>query len=269
MDRRFLQLAFAGIFALTLLSEHAADAHTSTRAQKCVAAKLNLTGKKILALAVCEARAARDGIAVRPSCEAKAKATFMLAWARAEARAKGNCITIGDAGAIESTVDQLHVELKAALGSGNASKCRTAAKFKAVGRDGACKLRCSAKGARDRLPPRDPTIVACLTTCNVKLGAAFTKTPPDCPSRGNGSGTTVDTRIDMFVMMFRTVWRRSRRRPRLALGTRRARPVFRATLRAGRMLHVVQGYAVSMGDAIAPSGLSKYRVLRIVDAGEG
>ena len=68
---------------------HAALSTASRRAVKCAEAKLRAVRKKVNAKLTCQANAVRKLTPVNPLCIANAEATFLTAFARAEA--KGGC----------------------------------------------------------------------------------------------------------------------------------------------------------------------------------
>jgi hypothetical protein len=82
-------------------------------ASRCAAAKLKATGKKAKTKLGCHAKAAKQGGAADPACLGKAEARFTAAFAKAEARPP--CLTSGDAGAVEDSVDGLVNDAVAAL----------------------------------------------------------------------------------------------------------------------------------------------------------
>ena len=85
-------------------------------AQKCAAAKRRLVGKKIAALTTCDAMAVAKGVAVDPTCAAKATTRFVTAWGKVEKAAGGACITRDDATTIGAIVDAHDADLETALG---------------------------------------------------------------------------------------------------------------------------------------------------------
>src|SRR6185369_8476563 len=87
----------------------------TTAANRCAGSKLKATGKKAKAKLGCHATATRKGVAVDPQCLAKAEARFASTFSATEAH--GPCLTTGDAGAIESGVDDLVNDVVAALPS--------------------------------------------------------------------------------------------------------------------------------------------------------
>jgi hypothetical protein len=170
----------------------------ATPGQKCAAAKRKLAGKKIAALTVCDAKAAAKGTTVDPGCVSKAKAAFMTGWSAIEG--KGGCFTTGDEASIENKVDAHQTDLESTLKvtGTTPSKC-TAAKFKAAGKKGACKLGCSAKAALTGLPLSDPTVMASLTACSMKFSAGFTAAEKKGDCRTTGDAGTIEGEVDAFV----------------------------------------------------------------------
>jgi hypothetical protein len=85
----------------------------ATTANRCAAIKLKATGKKAKTKLGCHGKAARRGVAVDPSCLAKAEARFAALFAAADG--DPTCFTTNDAGAIETRVDQLVADVVTAL----------------------------------------------------------------------------------------------------------------------------------------------------------
>jgi hypothetical protein len=92
-------------------------------ANRCVGTKLQASGKKAKTKLGCHAKATRKGLAVDPQCLAKAEARFAGTFSSAEAH--GPCLTTGDAGAIESGIDDLVNDVVAALPSGGGTTTTT------------------------------------------------------------------------------------------------------------------------------------------------
>lgn len=71
---------------------------------KCASSKLKASGKSASAeLLLCQSKAASKQTAVDPECVGKAEDAFTKAFDKAEQ--KGGCATVGDAGALDTTVD--------------------------------------------------------------------------------------------------------------------------------------------------------------------
>ncbi len=92
----------AVMLAAVLLTSHVAAAR-ATPGQRCSAAKITAARKKANAQLVCYTKAATKGTPVDQACLAKAANNLLKAFQKAEA--KGGCATVGDAAAIENTVD--------------------------------------------------------------------------------------------------------------------------------------------------------------------
>jgi hypothetical protein len=69
----------------------------------CSSAKYKEAGKKAYGKLGCHRKAAQKGVPVDPACLAKAETKYNAGFAKAEA--KGDCVTTGDAAAIEAKVD--------------------------------------------------------------------------------------------------------------------------------------------------------------------
>jgi cysteine-rich repeat protein len=87
---------------------------------KCGAAKLKAAGKKAYGKAACYAKARAKGIDVDPTCLQKVEIKFSAIFQKYDP--SGNCLTTGDAGAIEAKVDawaqDVFDELRANCGDG-------------------------------------------------------------------------------------------------------------------------------------------------------
>jgi hypothetical protein len=95
----------------------------TTSANRCAASKLKATGKKVKTKLRCWAKATGKGVTVDPQCLTKAETRFASAFSSADAH--GPCLTTGDAGGIESQVDDLVNDVVAALPSGTATTTTT------------------------------------------------------------------------------------------------------------------------------------------------
>lgn len=98
-----------------------AELRPTVSANRCAGIKLKATGKKAKTKLGCHAKATRKGVAVDPQCLAKAEARFASTFSSAEAH--GPCLTTGDAGGIESGVDDLVNDVVASLASGSGTTC--------------------------------------------------------------------------------------------------------------------------------------------------
>ena len=124
--------ALPWLIASTVPSAFAAG----TPAQKCVGAKLKAAGKKLAAKMSCHAKAKVAGVAVDPTCLAKAEAKFTSAVTKAGAACAGTPATL------ESPVDDCVTNfLPEVPGNG---KC-PADSAKAAGKEGSGLLGCRVK----------------------------------------------------------------------------------------------------------------------------
>ncbi len=103
----------AQLFTMPLKSVSAAP----SAAARCVAAKLNASGKRFASIAKCRAKAALAGTSVDAACVAKAEQKFFNAFAKAEA--SGACAVNGDA----TTVDTYLGECSSLVGDDVARVC--------------------------------------------------------------------------------------------------------------------------------------------------
>jgi len=191
------RLLCLGIVFLIVRAAHAA---TPGDIERCAAAKRLLAATKIRALTICDAKAVARGGAVSPTCEAKAKAEFVVGWSKVENDLKGSCPTIGEVNVVEQLVDQHQTDLEQfPLGIGSPSQC-AAAQFRAAGRNAAGKLRCAARAARRSVLLDDPAIAECLTASRAKFTAALKdaeRRHGACHARSDVQG--LDEVADAFV----------------------------------------------------------------------
>ena len=87
----------------------------------------------------------------------------------------------------------------ATAGPSPSHKC-AAAKQKAAGKKGACRLGCTANATLKGLALNAPTITACLGTCDTKFRTAFTKAEAKGGCHTTGDATTIEGKVDAFVM---------------------------------------------------------------------
>ena len=142
-----------------------------TPAQKCTGAKMKAAAKKVTAKLACYAKAASKTLPVDDACLSKAETTFTTAFSKAES--KGGCVTVGDAGAVEATIDSFVQSEATAIPPGetkDAGKCASS-KLKAAGTKAMGKLLCNAKAATKNIPV-DPD---CLGKAGANLMKAFAK----------------------------------------------------------------------------------------------
>jgi len=100
-----------------------AELRPAMSANRCAGTKLKATGKKAKTKLGCHAKATRKGVAVDSQCLAKAEASFASTFSSAEAH--GPCLTTGDAGGIESGVDDLVNDIVVSLPSGSGTTTTT------------------------------------------------------------------------------------------------------------------------------------------------
>lgn len=82
------------LLVLTVAVGVAGSRSQLTMAEKCAAAKLRATSRKVAAEIECYSHAVRKDAAVHPDCLSKAETKFEAAFAKAEG--KGGCVTIRD-----------------------------------------------------------------------------------------------------------------------------------------------------------------------------
>jgi cysteine-rich repeat protein len=178
-----------GALAIVMLTVGSAGAQAS----KCTAAKFKEAGKKIGTKTKCHAKAVSKGLPVDPACIQKAEDKYASGWVKAEA--KGDCVTGGDAEAIEAKVDALLADLNSSLGGPGPSRC-TSKKIQAAGKKAAAKAKCLSKAAGKGIPV-DP---ACLQKAEDKFTKAFTKAEAsgDCVN-ATGDTAAIEARVDAFI----------------------------------------------------------------------
>jgi plastocyanin len=169
--------------AIAVLVVTGSVAAKPTPAAKCLSAKLKATAKKAVVKVGCYAKAAKRGKPLDPACFDKAEAAFVKAIARAEA--KGGCASIGDAPALEATVDEFVDAVITALPDGGTKpggKC-AASKAKASAKYASAELLCQATAATKG--------VGVDAECIEKAEAAFDKAFAKAEQKG-GCATTGD-----------------------------------------------------------------------------
>jgi hypothetical protein len=170
-----------------------ASAQTSAM-NKCQGAKIKDAGKKAACLAGLRAKVVGAGATLDPAKVAKCEAKVGAAYAKLEA--KGPCNTGGDAGAIETKVDNFVDDLVSELDTGTPppNKCQ-GAKIKDAGKKAACLAGLQAKFVASGAS-LDPAKVA---KCEAKVGAAYTKLEAKGPCNTSGDGGAIETKVDNFV----------------------------------------------------------------------
>jgi hypothetical protein len=111
-DLRSTLLIVASVFVIAVALVPPVESAVPA-SRKCAAAKAKVTAAKASAKLACQRTAITKGIDVDPNCVAKVEANFAKAFAAIEA--KGGCVTMGDAGDLEATVDGFVDDVIAAL----------------------------------------------------------------------------------------------------------------------------------------------------------
>jgi hypothetical protein len=188
----------AGVFALVAVTSGAAFAQAGP--SKCSGGKIKTAGKKAGGKLNCLAKGLSKGLATDGTCLSKAEAKFSTAYAKAEAKVPNDCLTTGDAGAIEAKVDALVQDLDDLNAPPpNLSAC-DAAKVKAAGKKAAAKLTCHSKAVTKGLGV-DST---CMAKAEVKFSQAVAKAEAKAaakslPCSGTGDAGTYESTIDAAV----------------------------------------------------------------------
>ncbi len=183
------RFAASAIILLALVIAVPTVGHGADPGQTCSKAKLGATAKKIADKLKCHATAASKAVVVSPTCLTKAETKFSSAFTKAEA--KGGCVTIGDAAAVEALVDDCVDAVRTALGTSMQKNPCLKGKLNAAGKKASSKLKCSAK-AVTKGQAADPT---CLTKAETKFDQAFAK----LDAKG-GCVTTADAAaVEMIV----------------------------------------------------------------------
>jgi hypothetical protein len=163
-------------------------------ANRCQAAKIKATGKKVSDKARCGEKALRSGTAIAPSCLAKAEGKFTGAVAKADTL--GLCA--GAAIDLEAAVDQTMANFDTSLAipaTPNTSRC-LAAKIKAAGEATYARARCQETAFRKGLAV-DPL---CLTKAGNVLEAAMAKadSPDPCPGTTAALTAVIDYALTTY-----------------------------------------------------------------------
>ena len=166
-----------------------------TPAQKCTAAKLKASAKKLSAKLACYAKAASKNAPVDDGCLGTAETNFRTAFSKAEL--KGACITNGDATPVEAGIEAFVQSLVTALpdgGTKSGGKCASG-KRKAAGKKAMAMLLCYAKTATKSMPVDS----ACLGKASANLGKAFTKAEKKGGCITTGDAMAVEDAVDAIV----------------------------------------------------------------------
>ena len=203
-------VALGAAVVLVVASGNLVRAH-ETPGERCAAHKLAAAAKKIAGLTGCDARALRDSKPVDPRCVSRVQNEFTTSWMKIEAATekippKGvGCVTTDDVVTIENKVDAHRVDLQQVLDDvppNVFSKC-AAAKIKAAGKKGACKIDCNEKAIGANPLSFDKPI--CLARCTESFAKAFSSAEKIRPSPHNGTCFTtgdaaaVEAKVDAFV----------------------------------------------------------------------
>ena len=124
---------------------------TAFCASKCSANRIKAAGKKAASKLTCHAKAVAKDLGVESTCLGKAEVKFSSAFAKAEAKTytDDGCLTTGDAGTVEATIDEFVDEIAADLsgvrfvdnGDGTVTDNDTEHVHERGGRDGDGELR--------------------------------------------------------------------------------------------------------------------------------
>ncbi len=166
----------------------------------CAPDKIKAASKKISDIAKCFAKAVKDG--VDPDCFFKAEIKFVTAFDKAEE--KRDCVTVGDAGAVEGNVDAAVGAFVAALAPAmlpeESQKCAVA-KIGLAAKKATAKLACQSKAVKKALP----VDVECLTKAEERFAIAYQKLDGKggCVTTGDAPGVEaiIDGLVDALVTM--------------------------------------------------------------------
>jgi pathogenesis-related protein 1 len=164
-------------------------------AAACAAAKRRAAGRKADGKLRCVAKAAAREVPVDSRCLSRVEDKFAAAFAKAEA--SGGCLTLGDAGAIEASVDTCVGTVGGLLGVSGVpfrSLC-TAGKLKAAGRTLAGKASCHAKAARKLAP----VSTVCLAAVESRYLRTFTKVERKGDCLTTGDAATIESAVDSCI----------------------------------------------------------------------
>ena len=171
-------------------------AHAATAAQRCAAAKLKAVASATQGVVGCRATAVSRDATIDPACVDKYHAKLASSFTKAES--KGSCVTIDDAPALASRVDQLDADAGDALApaaSDDGRRC-SAAKLKATAKKAKNKLGCHAKAVAKGVNADS----ACLAKVETKFTTAFTAADQRFACAVEGDAATVETTVvDPFV----------------------------------------------------------------------
>jgi len=170
-----------------------------TGGQRCTAAKLRAAGADVMHQMRCQIAATRAGTAVDPACLTRAAAKFARAFQRAEGT--GECITSGDAAAIEAQADTFLTAVVAAIPASltpppsPAQRRCAAAKYRRAARKAYDKATCYAKAAR----AGSAVAARCISGAEHRFDTAFAVAERRGECAISDNAAAVEAEVDGFV----------------------------------------------------------------------
>jgi hypothetical protein len=205
--KRYAMVGASVLFGTVLLLD-VSGAWAQASLGQCTAAKLKCASTKATGLLGCHVKAESRNMVVDPACVDRVAAKFTLppngCIEKAEAKLQP-CVTNGDAGSLEATIDDFVLDVVSGLDPGYPApvlnKC-SAAKKKCVANTAKAVLGCYAKNA---VKP-DATLAACIAKANAKFDGGteptkgcFAKLETKPPCLSSGDAASLETKIDTFA----------------------------------------------------------------------
>jgi hypothetical protein len=162
---------------------------------KCTSKKLQLSGKKALAILKCHAKEVKKGEISAAPCTATPSEKFSTGWGKAEAH--GGCLTTGDETAIEGKVDAFAGDVDSELHTGVGPSGCSAKKLGLAGKKAAAKAKCNGKAVGKGTAVDGD----CLTGAEGKFGTGWAKAEApgnDCLTTGDE--TAIEGKVDAFLV---------------------------------------------------------------------
>lgn len=163
--------------------------------QNCAARKVDAAGEKASRTINCIEDATRAGVAVDPGCLQTTEERYVAAFAEAEAKSLGLCLTLGDAGAVATLIDAFVAALTGDLiVVAGADPC-AAQKLQAAREKAEGKLKCQAAAAKAGTPASED----CLRFKEQKFSKKFAGAEARYACNTTGDEAAVEDQVDGFV----------------------------------------------------------------------
>ena len=164
-------------------------------AQDCASRKIDAAGEKANRKLNCIEDATREGVAVDPACLQQAEDRYLADFADAEMKALDHCLTLDDAGAVESLVDAFVSDVDAGLVVAAGPDACAAQKLQAAREKAEGKLTCYAATVKGGKPADQD----CLRFKDQKFSKKFSGAETRYTCNTTGDEAAVEDQVDAFV----------------------------------------------------------------------